>query len=171
MINGAARVGRQLTSDLGRWSNGATFARQWKRDGEPIPGARGTSYRLTAADRGARITLAVTGSKPSHASTTLESRPTAKVLAGQITSAKPRITGRTKIGARLTARTSAWKPGHVTLSYRWLRDGKVTAGSRAKTYVLRRADVGHRISVRVIGTRPGYTKATRTSAKTVRISR
>ncbi|MQW77304.1 hypothetical protein GHK92_15630 [Nocardioides sp. dk4132] len=171
VVTGTAQVGRQLTATLGSWSNGVTFARQWKRDGAPIRGARGASYRLTAADRGARISLEVTGSKPGHTSTRLESRPTAKIRAGQLTPATPRIAGKAKVGTSLTAVSAVWKPGQVKLTYRWLRDGKVIAGSQQKTYVVKRADVGHRISVRVIGTRPGYAKATRTSAKTVRVSR
>lgn len=171
VVTGAAQVGQKLTANLGAWSDGVTFARQWKRDGAPIQGARGASYRLTAADRGARITLEVTGSKPGHTSTRLESRPTATVRAGQLTPAKPRIAGKAKVGTSLTAVSAAWKPGQVKLTYRWLRDGKVIAGSQRKTYVVTRADVGHRISVRMIGTRPGYAKATRTSAKTVRVSR
>ncbi len=171
VVKGTAQVGRQLTATLGGWRNGVTLARQWRRDGAPIRGAHGASYRLTAADRRARITLEVTGSKPGHTSIRLESRPTLKVRAGRLTPAKPRIAGKAKVGKLLTAVTTKWKPGQVRLSYRWLRDGKVIAGSQRKTYVVKRADVRHRISVRVIGARPGYAKATRTSAKTARVTR
>ncbi|MBM9461773.1 hypothetical protein JK386_17920 [Nocardioides sp. zg-536] len=170
-VAGQALVGKSLTSALGSWSNGATLARQWKRNGAPIAGARGASYRLKAADRGARITLAVTGSKPGHRATTLESAPTAKVRAGRLKAVKPRVKGRAKVGGKLRAVTSPWGPGKVTLTYQWLRNGKPIAKAKAKTYVIKPKDRGRRITVRVRAAKPGYASAVRTSAKTARVTR
>lgn len=53
-------VGTTLSSDRGTWRIARvalTMARQWLRDGQPIPGATGIGYILTAADRGHRISV------------------------------------------------------------------------------------------------------------------
>ncbi len=170
-VLGKARVGLRLTADLGLWSEGSTLTRRWTRNGVPIPGAGGSSYRLRPADRGARIALEVTGSKPGHVSTTVAAAPTTKVLRGRLEPTKPRVAGPVQVGRRLRAVVPAWRPGRVDVSHQWLRDGKPIPGARKKTYVLKRTDVRHRISVRVTGTKAGYAKATRTSARTVRVSR
>lgn len=45
----------------------ATVAHQWLRDGAPIPGATGPSYRLTPSDMGGRISVQSTVTKPGYA--------------------------------------------------------------------------------------------------------
>ena len=63
-ITGEARVGRTLTASTTnvRADVGPTgeLALQWLRDGAPIDGASGTSYTITEADAGARLSLRVT---------------------------------------------------------------------------------------------------------------
>ena len=45
----------------------------WLRDGVAIPGAKGLTYRLTAADVGHKVAVAFTGAKADHVSTTVTS--------------------------------------------------------------------------------------------------
>jgi 5'-nucleotidase len=67
-ITGAAKVGRTLTVQPGRWSvRDASFAYQWNRDGVPIEGATGERYVVTAADAGAELTATVTASAQGYA--------------------------------------------------------------------------------------------------------
>lgn len=64
VISGQGKVGKTLTAAGGTWSvDGVTLAYQWNRDGAPIAGATGTTYKLVAADAGADITVTVTASK------------------------------------------------------------------------------------------------------------
>jgi 5'-nucleotidase len=71
-ITGNARVGSTLTASGGTWSaDDVTLAYQWNRAGAPIQGATASTYKLTAADAGAAITVTVTataeGSLPGSA--------------------------------------------------------------------------------------------------------
>lgn len=76
-ISGTAKVGAQLSADLGTWEEkqGAptTFAFQWFRCGanqttpaqcEPIPGATDSHYTPVKADAGKRVLAQVTGRVP-----------------------------------------------------------------------------------------------------------
>jgi len=92
--------------------------------------------------------------------------PTPKVVA-----ATPTISGKTRVGKTLTANPGAWGPAPVTLTYQWLRNGSVIAGATGTTYKLKNADKGKRISVRVAGSKTGYTGDTRTSAETAKIKK
>lgn len=171
VVSGEVRVGRQLVSAPGQWSDGASISRQWLRDGQPIPGAQEPRYRLTPADRGARITVAVTGTKAGLTATTMVSRPTGSVKAGRLQPVKPQVRGQAKVRKRLRAVTGTWKPAPVKLTHQWLRNGTAIKGARKKTYVLKPKDRGQRISVRVTATKPGYAKVTRTSKRTAGVSR
>jgi hypothetical protein len=66
-IGNYAAVGQVVSSTDGTWTPApATTARQWLRDGAPIPGATGSMYRATRDDAGRRLSLQVTVSSPSH---------------------------------------------------------------------------------------------------------
>lgn len=65
---GKALTGRRLTVRAGTWSPGASsYAFTWKRNGKVIKGAKGVRYRLTARDRGTRITVTVTARRAGYA--------------------------------------------------------------------------------------------------------
>lgn len=60
-ISGVERYTRLLRSRSGRWSPVPTGIKQrWSREGDPITGATGASYRLQPEDVGKRLTLEVT---------------------------------------------------------------------------------------------------------------
>jgi hypothetical protein len=82
------------------------------------------------------------------------------------TAPTPTITGKAKKGKTLTAKPGAWVPSPSRFTYRWFRGSKAIAGATAKTYTLRKSDVGKRISVKVKGILAGYVSTTRASAKT-----
>lgn len=159
-VTGGREVGAVLRSVPGGWGPaGVTLARQWLRDGTPIAGATAASYRIRPADAGHRIAVRVTGTLGSASA----SRTSAAVLVLRSLTAtpKPVVTGVAKVGKRLGVRTGTWKPGRVQLSVVWLRDGhRVGTGMH---YTLKRADRGHRITVRVTGRRDGFAPETRTS--------
>jgi hypothetical protein len=75
----------------------------------------------------------------------------------------PTVAGAATVGSRLTAHAGAWAPGGAAFAYRWLRNGSPIAGATGRTYVVRQADAGARISVRVTGTKLAYSRAIRTS--------
>ncbi len=67
---GVAKKGRRLMAVLGSWAPGpeGTTTYQWLRNGKVIRGATGATYRLKAKDRGRRISVRVTVSRPGYAS-------------------------------------------------------------------------------------------------------
>lgn len=169
-ISGTPLVGRLLTARPGTWRPAPTrLGYQWLRNGRAIPGATHVTYLLTAADRGRRLTVRVTGTRPTYASATRVSARSALVRPGVFKAAKPRIRGKHTAGSRLTALPGRWQPAGA-YHYQWLRDGKAIKGATHKAYLLRRRDRGMRIKVEVTATRSGYRLASRTSAP-VRIRR
>ncbi|SFM50180.1 hypothetical protein [Pimelobacter simplex] len=80
-ITGPARVGATLSATPGAYAPAATgSSRQWLRDGLPIAGATGRSYRLTAADAGHRVVVRETGVRAGWDGVAAESAATAPVL-------------------------------------------------------------------------------------------
>lgn len=61
---------------------------QWLRGGKAIKGATKASYKLTAKDRGGRLSVRVTASKPGYQSAKLVTKASAKVKAAKKKSAK-----------------------------------------------------------------------------------
>ena len=133
--------------------------RQWLRNGAVIAGATGTSYSLTAADRGKRVSVRyVATAGAARVESTSASR---LVAAGVIkTTRKPAIVGKAKVGTKVRANTGRWNTSGVTVRYRWLRGGKPIAGATKATYRLKKADRGKRIRVRVTVSKPGYATVT-----------
>lgn len=169
-ISGSQRVGYTLTASKGSWSPSATTVRyQWLRNGAPISGATGSTYKLTGYDHARTIQVRVTAYSsawPAAYPGVRTSAGTSKILAGYLTAVTPTISGTRRVGSTLTANRGTWKPGTISYSYQWLRNGKVISGATGRTYRLRSIDRGDRIRVRVTGRKAGYYTKTATSAAT-----
>lgn len=83
---------------------------------------------------------------------------------------RPTISGKHKVGARLTAHVGAWRPSPVRFKYRWKANGSSITGATHRTFRVRKVDAGKRITVSVTAKKVGYRTTTRTS-KAVRITR
>ena len=125
-----------------------------------------------AADLGARLSVNVTGVKQGYVSATVTSAQTATVqlqrvavVAGTVT-----ITGTPLVTMTLTAQPGTWSPSYVRLAYQWLRDGVAIARETGSTYTVGMVDIGHRLTVSVTGSRPGYVSATAISAATAMVA-
>ncbi|GER22787.1 hypothetical protein NCCP1664_12840 [Zafaria cholistanensis] len=167
-------VGQMLTAQAGNgWSpSGLTFAYQWKRDGTPIPDATGSTYTPTPEDLATALSVTVTGhpagTPGAFASAT--SAATAAVAEGTLAGSIPTVGGTRKVGSTLRASSGTWTTG-TTLAYQWYRSGTAISGATKSAYGLAGADAGHRITVKVTGTRTGYTRLSRTSAATTAIAK
>lgn len=163
-ISGTARSGHVLTAKRGTWTpTPATVAYQWFRNGTAIAGAASYRYTLTAADEGAKVTVAVTGTRPGYSTVVVTSGAT--VVFREFTAAPaPTITGTAKAGSTLTANRGTWTPAPTTVLYQWYRNGTAITGATTYKYALTSADKGARITVKVTGKRAGYYTLVRTSA-------
>lgn len=64
---GTARVGKKLSARTAGWGPKPVKIRyQWLRDGRVIRGATKVRYTLRKADRGAKVRVRVTVTKPKH---------------------------------------------------------------------------------------------------------
>ena len=79
-ITGTPKVGRTLKVKVGSWSPRPRFTYQWYAGGKKIT-TKGTksSLKLTAKQRGKKITVRVTATRPGYATTWKASKPTKKV--------------------------------------------------------------------------------------------
>jgi hypothetical protein len=69
-----------------------------------------------------------------------------------ITPGTPLITGPARVGSTLVARPGKWKPGVITLTYQWMRDGAEIPKATAQTYTPTAEDLGAALTVEVTGT-------------------
>lgn len=174
-VTGSARVGRTLTGRVDPWGPGAVNLRwQWFRGDDKIAGATGSTYKLAAADEGHAIKLRVRGSADNFTPELRFSEPTGKVAPGVLDPTPvPLYSGKAKVGQTLTALPKQWGPGEVELAYQWYRDGtdgqERIDGATKITYKLVAADAGHRLRVRVTGSRPGFTAVSKYSGWTSEI--
>lgn len=168
-ISGDAAVGNRLTAHPGSWPAGTSLSFRWLREGEPIPGAGGTTYALVAADRGRRVSVRVRGELDGVAPANVVS-PAVVVAAGTLTTRRPTIVGKPRVGEKLVARAGAWTPG-TRWTYRWFADDKRIRGATGRKLTLGTSQRGQRVSVRVTGRLAGYTSMTKASRPTRKVRR
>ncbi len=168
-VSGTGVVGSTLTAKPGTWSlAGVALTYQWLRDGAVISGATATTYKVATADVGKKVSVRVTAKKAAYSTGTATSA-TVVGLRALTATPTPKISGTAKVAVKLTAVPGTWSPATVTLRYQWLRDGVAISGATASTYTPTASDGGHRLSVRVTGSRTGYGSVVRTSASTAAV--
>ena len=91
----------------------------------------------------------------------------AKITYGPV----PTISGIRKVGSTLSAVPGTWGPAPVNLAYRWYRSGNAISDAYGAGYKLRSGDAGRSITVKVTGSKTGYTTASRTSGGTSAIAK
>jgi surface antigen len=170
-ISGTVQVGKKVTAKAGAWSpSEIELSYQWLRDGVAIKGATKSAYTLVAADKGAGISVEVTGTADGYEPTTASSAPV-EVKPGVLSATPvPTISGTAKVGKTLTAVPGTWAPATVKLSYQWLRDGAAIKGATSSTYTLVKADKGARLTVKVKGSKSGFTSVSKTSKETAKVA-
>jgi hypothetical protein len=168
-ITGTRKVGYALTAVPGTWGPApVTLRYQWYRSGVAIAGATAKTYTLSGADAGKLISVRVTGSQPGYTTVTKGSAATTGIASGTLVAPTPTITGTKRVGYVLTANPGTWTSG-TALRSQWYRSGVAIPGATARTYRLVAADRYDTIKVRVVGSKVGYTSATKFSASTVRV--
>lgn len=164
-VSGTKRVGSVLTANPGTWTEGAELTYQWYLGSVPIQAnATSKEYLLTAGSRGKTVSVRVTGSKAGFTPTTKASAAST-IGYGILTAPTPVVEGSKSVGSTLTASTGEWTPG-TTLTYQWyLGTVPIQANAKSKTYLLTAGSRGKYVSVRVTGTKAGYTTVTKSSAQ------
>ncbi|MFI8100351.1 hypothetical protein [Streptomyces sp. NPDC086023] len=171
-ITGTARVGAKLAASRGSWTPVPdSYTYQWKADGVAIEGATGASLVVPAAALGKKVTVTVRAHSAKYGSRSATSAATAAVgkgVAPKATTA-PSVGGTAKVGRALTAARGTWSPVPTSYRYQWYADGTAIDGATGTTLVLRSAQRGKRITVKVTALRTGHYSGTAVSAPTAAV--
>lgn len=175
-VSGTRRVGRTLTAKTSKWSSGVEYHYQWYRNSTAIVDATAKTYVLIPSDRGKRMKVRVWTTKDGYSqSSSRTSAKTSKVKYGYLSKVTPTISGSAVVGEVLTATSGTWKPNTTTFTYQWYKvnaKGKSyrIAGATSSTFTVSTGLVGYRLTVKVTGKSPGYYTASKTSARTAKVS-
>jgi hypothetical protein len=181
LVSGIAAVGKSFSTTTGTWNTAASFTYQWLRcspDGSgcaAVPAATASTYPLIGDDAD-HVLKAVVSATNAAGTTSATSVASALVVAVPHAGRPPRISGRAKVGRRLTAVPGAWSGPPTSYAYQWLRcsahGGKCAAIRKATGghYRLTHHDAGHRLRIRVTARNAAGSQAT-TSAATKRVRR
>ena len=121
-VAGTPVLGQVLTLDPGAWTPVGDVAVQWLRDGVPVPGATGTTYRLDVPDVAARMSATTTVTRPGYTTATASAAPTAVVQSpADVSVAVRRVRRSTYLDVAVTATGVASVTGQVDV----LRAGQV----------------------------------------------
>ncbi len=171
-LSGKVRVGGVLTASGLDWVSwvGATPAGfaptyTWLRNGKVISGATRSTYRLTHRDLKTYVQVRETPLAPGFASSQFgTSDSTGKVRIGKLTSPRPKIAGKAKVGKRVKARTAGWTRG-TKFRYSWSLNGRKIRGAHSKKLRITRSMKRKKLTVRVVGSRKGFKSAAAKSRK------
>ncbi|MBD8605771.1 hypothetical protein IFT73_02795 [Aeromicrobium sp. CFBP 8757] len=169
-LSAAPRALAPVSAVPGVWEDNTTFAYQWSVEGSPVTGATGVTFTPTLAQVGARLTVAVTGTKPGYpTAVTKVSEAVAVAPAAQTATPVPTISGTPTVGAELTADPGTWDDG-TTLTFQWSAGDVAVDGATGSTFTPGAATVGKTVTVAVTGTREAYATVTRTSKPTAEVA-
>jgi hypothetical protein len=165
VVTGNAIVNQALTTTAGSWAGGtAPFSYQWQRCSSTgtgcadIAGAIAPTYTLTTADGGHVVRSTVRATNVNGVSPPASSASAAAVIDVPALTKAPHISGRAKVGKKLSASRGSWTYLPTGYASQWLRcnsqGGSCSTIGRAthSTYKLTRRDAGHRLRLRITAT-------------------
>ncbi|MCC9055272.1 hypothetical protein LOK55_13495 [Microbacterium sp. F2E] len=173
-VSETASVGKTLTVTTGfagPWND--AYSRQWMRNGAAIAGATAPTYALTAADRGARISVRVTGQNSKMPWTTssvaFTSPQTVAVAAGTRAAVTPTMSG--SVGCREDGESRGGQLDeghHARLPVVRGREGDQQGHGLVHT--LKATDTGKTLTVKATGKKSGHTTAAKASKATAKVA-
>jgi ELWxxDGT repeat protein len=163
-VVGTARVGAVLRAEgVSSVPVTASLFYDWFVRGSREPIGSGPTLRVPAGAVGRPIVVRVTGLATGWDTASRGSSSTPPVSPATFTlTTRPALTGRPRVGSRLTVSTGSVAPAAGRTTVQWLRNGRALASATGLTYRLRAADRAARISVRITWTRRGYEPLSRT---------
>ncbi|MGQ2914789.1 cell wall-binding repeat-containing protein [Microbacterium aurantiacum] len=81
----------------------------------------------------------------------------------------PTIGGSVRVNSTLNANTGTWSPS-TSFQYQWLANGAAIPGATGRSFTINASEAGKALSVRVTGTRSGFTTESLTSLATPRVT-
>lgn len=164
-----ARVDYISIPNTGGWPKLDSVSYQWKRNGQSIKGATASSYILTTADVGKKITVTTQPAVKGFTIKPATSAPTREVVDLTVVNvSKPKITGVAKVGEKLVSTKGTWNANAKTYTYQWRANGTAIKGATASSYKVTGSTVGKKISVTVVASGT-HSSASATSSATAAV--
>jgi endo-1,4-beta-xylanase len=160
VVTGSAIVGRTLS--VNGLPSGTALTYQWLRNGLAVDGAVGSTYVLTTADAGKRMSVRVTSTLAGFEDRTATSAQTSTVLRTFAVTTTPSIQGTVAVGKTVKAAVNPWAP-NASFTYQWFADGKAISGATKSTFTVTRWQAGKTLAVKVVGSRSGYASVAKVS--------
>lgn len=163
------RVGEPITVTPGTWSSPPdSVTYRWHLDSSSVPGENSATYVPGPEAKGKLITAMVIANKAAHYSAlvTVELPRVTAAATKLVWTKAPSVTGEAVFKSLLRANPGTITGG-ATVGYQWRRDGVDIAGADKRNYRPRVADVGRRLSVRIVAEKPG----TRTLTRNIQLGR
>jgi hypothetical protein len=164
-VTGTAAVNGTLKTSAGSWSGApSSYAYQWQRCSSTgtgcvdITGATVTSYKLTSADAGHAVRSTVRATNVNGASAPAASKVTPLVVGVPAQTKPSHISGRARVGKKLSGSRGSWAYSPTAYRYQWLRCNAHGAScsnihsATHPTYRLVKRDAGHRLRLRITAT-------------------
>ncbi|MFJ4784295.1 Tat pathway signal protein [Streptomyces sp. NPDC088794] len=172
-VTGTAKVGAKVTAAPGSWSAApSSYTYQWKADGTAISGATASTYTVPASLVGKKLSVTVVAVRSGYQSGSATSAAVTVAKGDAPKASKvPVISGTAKVGRTLKSTKGTWSPSPTTYSYQWYANGKAISGATKTSLVLKAAQKGKKITVKVVAHRTGHkdgsavSKATKAVAK------
>ncbi|MFD5403731.1 Tat pathway signal protein [Streptomyces griseorubiginosus] len=172
-VTGTAKTGAKVTAEPGTWSAAPTsYTYQWKANGQAIGGATAKTYTVAASVVGKKLTVSVTAVRSGWTSGTATS--------GAVTVAKgdapkatklPVVSGTAKVGKTLRTTNGTWSPAATSYAYQWYANGQAISGATKSSLVLKTAQKGKKITVKVVARRTGHKDGSAVSKATKAVAR
>ncbi|ANS66106.1 hypothetical protein SLINC_3882 [Streptomyces lincolnensis] len=172
-VTGTARTGAKLTATPGNWSAAPTsYTYQWKADGKAISGATTSTYTVPASLVGKKLAVTVTAVRDGWTGGTATSAAVSVAKGDAPRATKvPVISGTAKVGRTLKASPGTWSPAATSYAYQWYANGKAVSGATKSSLVLKAAQRGKKITVKVIARRTGHTDGSAVSKATKAVAK
>ncbi len=160
VVSGTTAVGKTLSTTQGTWNTPVSYAYEWLRCSSAgiscvsISGAKGSTYKISPADKGHKLEARVSGTNAAG-TTAATSVSTAVVIAVPAASQLPHISGKAKVGKKLSVDAGSWSDSPTSFDYQWLRCSNggtscvAISGATNSSYKLKKKDAKHRLRVRV----------------------
>lgn len=178
LVSGNKAVGEVISATFSGQEAKVTYSYLWKRVSttnglaSSLTSELGPDYLISGSDLGKFFAIEMKQSKWGTTSIGYLSQFTIAIGTPirLLLTPVPTVSGTTKVGRILTARTGSWDSG-VKLNYQWYRGKSAIKGAIKASYSLTSVDVGKQLYVAVTGSKSGVPKVITKSAKSVKIVR
>ena len=159
-ITGKVRVGSTVTCAA---TGGATMTYKWISAGTTTS-VTTKSVKIPSAWYNKGLACTAASSKDGRTVSRTSAAKTVAIGPALKNTRLPVASGIAKVGKTLTCQPGTWSPQTTSFAYRWLRDGRAITAKTAKTYLLVRADKGHKVGCQVTAKLAGYQNGVAKSA-------